>query len=167
MRSLKYRANVMSPDGKRLEYGVPNISKITGVKYRWDVGNAGKAGVRHAVAVFDYPEDLPETDDLVKISDAEYDAFCNVSLSTDRGSIAGDGAEEATITASFPEGGEEASFVITKPDGEQQIIKRPIPPTGMVVLPFKSAVKGRARISLRSDKWHSAAGLGSVEIEVI
>jgi len=163
---LKYRVNVKSPDGRELDYGVPDISKITGIKYRWDVGNAGKAGVRHAVAVFEYPMDLPETEDLVKISEAEYDAFCNVTVSSDKNSIMADGKDEATITVQFPEGGEKVSFVIIKPNGEQQIIDRPIPPTGKVTLPFKSTVKGKTRVLIRSDKWHSVSGLGSAEIDV-
>lgn len=165
----KYKTVVRSADGGSLDYPVPDVQKIKGVKYKWNPQNKGKANTVHAEACFEYPEDLPNVVDRAKITEQEYIDFGKVIITTDKTTYQADGVDAPIITATFPEGGGKVKFVIPKPEKSQsQIVERTIPGNGIITLPgvnLRTTKIGITTIIIRSDKWSGAAGLGEISVE--
>ena len=161
-----YKSNVKLISTK-LEYNVPDIQKIKGIKYMWSPENKGIDKSHQAVCCFLYDDELKETSDIKKITKEDFDSFCNVILTSKKTSILSDGKDSTDITAVFPEGGGTVKFVIIKPDNTDKTIDVPISDKGIAVLSshVTSEIPGKIKIRIKSDKWHNVSGLGAITIE--
>lgn len=156
---MKYKTNITLSKGK-FDYHTPDVQKISGAKYKWINENEG-------VCAFEYP-DLINNENVSSITEKEYDDFAKVILSSDKDKINSDGIDTATVIAKFTEGGGIATFVINAPNEERKIVDVIIDADGVATLDgIFSNTKGIITISIKSKKWHSVFGLGSVQIESI
>ncbi len=93
----------------RLDYAVPDIGLMRGVRYRWPTMECA----------FFYPDTLGE---LTELSEAEYRAFDRVDLATQDGTLAADGVDTETVTITYPVTGGEVILVVNGEEVDRQLV---------------------------------------------
>lgn len=155
----------------KLDYGQLDINKISGAKYRWLPENNGKPNSVQGECCFEYPDtdaQVVTSNDLKTITEQEYTDFGKVTITSDKTQIKADGIDSPAVRVAFPEGGGTAMFKILTPTKEKINFDIPIPENGIVNIPtdkLTTTEKGVTTISYISDKWGSASGFKTLQIE--
>jgi len=132
---------VITEQAGTLQYGVPDIQKMTLPRYRWPTRECA----------FFYPDPVSS---LTEITEQEWSVFDEVQMSSDKLQIQPDGADTATITVRYPVTGGQAVLAVN----EEQVDVQTVAADGRVVFQVSadlSLVGVLLELEARHPEWRS------------
>lgn len=160
---MYYYSVSVEKNGTTFDYGVTKSQtlKITCAKTKWNELNNSSGIVGECC--FCYPDNIPESARIKKITKKQFDDYCKIEFSIDRVTVSADEKDAPVITIKYPEGGGSTRIRVLNADGEQKHTTVVIPKDGIVIVPkhlLRTTKVGINQIQVRSLKWHDPSDTG-------